>query len=139
MISILLVDDDDVIRSSLEEILSRFGCRVVAARSGKEAIAAVSGRSFDAIITDVLMPDMDGIEVLWKLRQLGPLPRVVAMSGGGRISSHDCLAMAQRLGAFRILQKPFSTNQLLSVVGEIAAHCLQQKEDGCRKHPPVMA
>jgi CheY-like chemotaxis protein len=74
----------------------------------------------DLVITDVLMPDGDGLEVITSLRRVAPLTRVLAVSGGGNhLRATDCLAFAKGLGAHGVLMKPFNRAQLLAAVNKI--------------------
>jgi len=116
MSKILVVDDDGNILQVVEAALLMAGHEVVAHSSGREAIKSAAAGKFDVVITDILMPDMDGMEMIRELRRTCPEVSIVAMSGGGRAKSDDYLAIARKLGAELILTKPFTPQELLNVV-----------------------
>jgi YesN/AraC family two-component response regulator len=73
------------------------------------------------VMTDIIMPDMEGIETILGLRRSHPRLRIIAMSGGGRGSAHDYLLVAQQLGATRVLAKPFSTDEMKNTIAAVLA------------------
>jgi len=116
-LSILVADDEKEIRSLLHEWLTTAGHSVVTVASGTEACAAIRRQSFDLAITDMLMPDGDGIDVMTELRKAQPATRILAMSGGGRYTDgRDYLDLAKGLGAEAVLLKPFRWAELLKAV-----------------------
>jgi CheY-like chemotaxis protein len=117
-LSILVVDDSTHIVEFVSELLRREGHAVVSARSGREASAILDSVAVDVLITDVLMPDGDGIELLHRLRRTArAMPRVVAISGGGRyVDSQNCLTIAAGAGAQVCLKKPFTDVELLAAL-----------------------
>jgi CheY-like chemotaxis protein len=119
MANILVVDDNEEILILQREILGRGGHQVTTAINGDEAIRLFRASQFDLVITDLIMPDKEGIETIRDLRKLNPVVKIIAMSGGGRLSAEDNLAIAQSLGASRTLAKPFSSRDLLEVVNNL--------------------
>lgn len=117
-LSVLVVDDSTHIVDFISELLRREGHAVVCARSGREAAVILDSVAVDVLITDVLMPDGDGIELLHRLRRTGrALPRIVAISGGGRyVDSENCLTIAAGAGAQVCLKKPFTDVELLAAL-----------------------
>jgi CheY-like chemotaxis protein len=111
--SILVVDDQEDLREILQAKLRAAGYHVVTAGNGREAIAALAGAKFDLVLTDVLMPEQDGVELVIAMRKLPGAPPVIAMSGGGRVAAAEYLRIARGLGAVAIIEKPFSDEQLL--------------------------
>jgi CheY-like chemotaxis protein len=112
-LSILIVDDEESIRLLVQHWLAAAGHTVVSAGDGKEARDAVRRQQFDLVITDVLMPDVDGLDLIGELKKAQPATRVLAISGGGRyVDGGDCLKMARGLGAHSAVTKPFSWEQL---------------------------
>src|SRR5687768_2285237 len=112
-LSILVADDEDSIRSLLEHFLSSAGHSVVIVGSAREACEAIARRPFDLIITDVLMPDGDGLDLITESRKLQPNARILAISGGGRyLEGSDYLKLARGLGAHTAMMKPFTFQQL---------------------------
>ncbi|HSI09052.1 MAG: response regulator [Rariglobus sp.] len=107
MARILLIDDDEPFRSVLKVSLQQMGHDVIDARDGCEGVALYTGGGFDIVVTDLIMPDKEGIETIMDLRKLNPAVKIIAMSGGGRVTSVDYLQIARQVGAKRILAKPF--------------------------------
>lgn len=121
MVRILLVDDDAAVLETLRTGLLAAGHEVVGVADGMQAIAAVRDAGFDLVITDIVMPNADGIETILKLRRLQPDLPLIAMSGGGRAGTGDYLAIAAKFGAAATLAKPFSPRQLAKVVAGVLA------------------
>ncbi|MBI5691793.1 MAG: response regulator [Verrucomicrobia bacterium] len=113
---ILLVDDDPFVRNSLLAVLQRAGCTVVAAENGKVALSLLAKQTFDWLVTDLVMPEMEGMELIRAVRLTHPQLRILAMSGGGRVAPCNYLPMARLLGAHRVLEKPFLFADLLAVL-----------------------
>jgi CheY-like chemotaxis protein len=119
--TILVVDDEaDVIRM-ITLILEDAEYRVISVTRGEDGIKRVAGEPVDLIITDIIMPDMEGIEFIRSIQATHPLLPIVAISGGGRSHNLDFLKFAKRLGAMSTLAKPFRRDELLDVVGKILA------------------
>ena len=116
MARVLLVDDDELLRSMLRTLLERFGHDVVTATNGHDAIVRHREQSVDLVITDIIMPDMEGIELIRALRHDDPAMKIIAMSGGGRAGANDYLDLAKQLGAEQILSKPFSQQELRDAI-----------------------
>ena len=116
---ILVVEDDGAIRRSLEKTLTNSGLLVVEAANGREAIAAYDPGKIDAVVLDIIMPDVEGLETLRALRRISPDVKVVAISGGGQICAEDYLTIARKLGAQRTLEKPFTASALLAALNEL--------------------
>jgi DNA-binding NtrC family response regulator len=112
-ISVLVADDEESIRSLLEHWLRTAKHDVVGASCATEAYAALTKRSFELVITDILMPDGDGLDLIAKLKAVQPSTRILAISGGGRwVEGDDCLKLARGLGAHAVVMKPFTWDQL---------------------------
>jgi CheY-like chemotaxis protein len=125
-LTILVVDDHPIMREVICEMLEDAGHQVRCADDGREALRKLSCARFDLLVTDIVMPEMDGIELIGEVRRHYPEIRIIAMSGGGeRFPTNDGLAIARRLGAGAALNKPFSVDQLLMSVEELfpAAVC----------------
>lgn len=118
MTKILLVDDDDAFAEMAHKALTICGYAVVRARNGKEALQLYDPQTVSLVLTDLIMPEMDGMELIVKLEQLDPAVRVIAMSGGGRGNPEAYLPLAERLGAVKTLAKPFSLETLRQAVRE---------------------
>lgn len=115
--SILVADDEDSIRSLLEHFLANAGHSVVVVGNAREACEAMARQAFDLVITDVLMPDGDGLDLITELRKKQPNARILAMSGGGRyLEGSDYLKLAKGLGAHAAMMKPFTWQQLQDAI-----------------------
>jgi two-component system chemotaxis response regulator CheY len=118
-ISVVVADDVAEIQNLLQLWLRDLGYLVTCVSTGEEAIRVLRTVHVDMVITDILMPDGDGLEVITQLRRLQPTARIIAMSGGGNhIGAADCLKYAMRLGAHGVLMKPFKRQQLIEVVAQ---------------------
>jgi DNA-binding NtrC family response regulator len=116
-LSILVADDEDSIRSLLEHFLTNGGHSVVAVANARAACQALAERSFDLVITDVLMPEGDGLDLITELKTKQPNARILAMSGGGRyLEGSDYLRLAKGLGAHTAMMKPFTWQQLKAAI-----------------------
>jgi CheY-like chemotaxis protein len=127
---IMIVDDDEVLRENIAEILSETGCETHQATTGVEAVKMIATVSFDLIVTDIFMPDLDGIELIRKLHETDKATRVLAITGySGDV---DYLEVAEELGARRTLRKPFRSQELLDTV----AQCLSEQPIPLRESWP---
>ncbi|MEM6886004.1 MAG: response regulator [Verrucomicrobiota bacterium] len=115
---IMIIDDSDATRASIECVLIALGHQVVSVENGLDALKELkAGEPFDLLITDIFMPEMDGIEVIEKSRQLYPDMKIIAISAGGMgIRGEEMLAIASDLGAQKVVKKPFSTDDLSAAV-----------------------
>ena len=125
MTRVLLVDDDDELRRAIREVLEAAAYEVVEASDGQEALALHRARPADIVLTDVFMPNMDGLELIEALRRLKRDTRVVAFTGS-RPRTKDYLLAASATGADRTLAKPFSSQLLVDTLRSLespgAAH-----------------
>ncbi len=119
--SILVVEDEEGVRTVVRAALEQVGYRVTTATNGIEATRLLEDGGYELVLTDVLMPDKDGIEVISDLRRECPELPIIAMSGGGRLPRDGYLAIARHLGAHAILQKPFTVDELLATVDRLLA------------------
>ena len=117
--SLLVVDDDADIRQIIGLVLESAGYRVVSAVDGRDALRVFNSQPFELIITDMLMPGSDGLELLSAVKKSGTTTKVLMMSGGGMIGVNDYLKVAKKLGAHAVLEKPFTAETLLSAVAEL--------------------
>lgn len=125
MIQILLVDDDEAYRRVLAQHLKRAGLSVRNARNGKEAMNMVRESTPDIVITDLIMPDQEGLETIRQLRKEAPSVKIIAMSGGGRVDASDYLRVARGMGAHQALTKPFEVLTLLSAIEDLTGIPIQ--------------
>jgi CheY-like chemotaxis protein len=125
---ILVIDDDQLVRYTISKILENAGHQVVVAEDGMRGFALFEREHPDVVITDLIMPEQEGIETIIRIKRQRPEVRVIAISGGGRLGNLDALGMAQRLGADDVIAKPFAAAELVrrisppgAAVGQTAA------------------
>jgi CheY-like chemotaxis protein len=116
---ILVIDDEDLIREVIREMLEPEGYVVLTAANGKEGLRLFHKELPDLIITDIFMPEMEGLETIRELRRHSPDVKIVAISGGGERGMVSFLSHARRFGALRTLEKPFSREDLLNNLKEL--------------------
>jgi CheY-like chemotaxis protein len=109
---ILIIDDDDLLRTMLRLTLEEFGHTVTEARNGLEGLRLFQREPADLVITDLIMPEKEGIETIMELRKKYPGVKIIAMSGGGRVTAASHLRAARQLGANHVLTKPFDNDDL---------------------------
>ena len=119
MSRILVVDDDAQVRELICAILAAYGYDIAEASNGKTAVRMYHEQPFDLVITDLVMPDMEGIELIGELRKIDQNVKVIAISGGFLTASDTYLKTAKLMGAKHTLPKPFDTDELLSVVADV--------------------
>jgi DNA-binding response OmpR family regulator len=116
---ILLIEDEEGLRSMLRISLEKMGYAVVEASDGKAAMAIFKTEPVDLVLTDLMMPEKEGLETIRELRKGHPELKIIAMSGGGRTDARDNLKMAKLFGATTVFSKPFSLAELSRAVTEI--------------------
>lgn len=121
MPAILVVDDNKLVRLSLKRLLEGAGYRVIEAGNGADGLALHRSAAPDGALVDLLMPEMDGIELIRQLKKESPALPVLAMSAAGDGGRIDLLHFATLLGADRALPKPFSNAELLEAVNKLLA------------------
>lgn len=118
--NILIVDDNNDIRVLLTDLLEGAGAHVIACEDGREAISQIGQADYDLVITDILMPEEDGVAVIRTLKEREkPIP-VLAISGGSQtLSSYWLLKITQTLGVDAVLHKPFEPDELLEIASRL--------------------
>ena len=119
MARILIVEDDEHIRTMFRRMLEGAGYEVIEASNGKEGLKAYHDYSPDLVITDIVMPDKEGTEMIAELRRDFPDVKIIAISGGGVISSSRYLGVVKILGVDRTFAKPVQPKELLAAVREV--------------------
>jgi CheY-like chemotaxis protein len=119
MPGVLLVEDDKEFREMLKLSLLRRSFKVQEAENGKDAITHFKPLVTDIVVTDLIMPEEDGLKVVIKLRELKPSIKIIAISGGGKVGPGSYLNLAKALGADAIYSKPFSINELIAKIEQL--------------------
>jgi DNA-binding NtrC family response regulator len=112
---ILIIDDDEAFCSAMCTALTRAGFEVMGAHDGRTALKLHSETKFDLVISDILMPEVDGVELIVTLRKRDPAASIIAMSAGGLIAPDNYLRIAHSLGVSS-LRKPFTLSSLIELV-----------------------
>jgi CheY-like chemotaxis protein len=122
---VLVIDDDHLVRFTIRAALEQAGHVVVEAEDGARGLAAfdasIAAAPFDLVITDLLMPEKEGVETVREIRQRSATVKILVVSGGGMMKMLDYLSMAEAFGADRSLAKPFTSRTLVQVVNELLA------------------
>ncbi|OFX12761.1 MAG: hypothetical protein A2516_09800 [Alphaproteobacteria bacterium RIFOXYD12_FULL_60_8] len=119
MARILVIDDEELARFTVREILESAGHTVEEATNGNEGLALQRRQPFDLVVTDIIMPEKEGIETIIEMKADYPALPVIAISGGGRTRNLDFLQIAQKMGASKIIAKPFTEEELLTSVAAL--------------------
>lgn len=118
MSHLLVVDDDEQFRGFVVAMLRKRGFTVTEASNGRRALRLLETERFDVIITDIVMPDMEGLEAIRHFRVAAPETKIVAMSGGGS-GDVDYLHFAAEFGAVATLNKPFTPTEIVDIVSRL--------------------
>ncbi len=118
---ILIIDDEGQIRKAMKEILEKEGYGVTVAANGREGVELFKKRPVDLIITDIIMPEKAGLETIAEIKKENTQVKIIAISGGGRVSSKDYLVWAEKMGASRTFAKPIDFGELLKAVAALLA------------------
>ena len=116
MRAILVIDDDASVREVVSQMLRMEGHEVAIAENGREAIDLIGRRRFDLVITDLIMPEKEGIETISEIRRGDQDIPILAISGGGRLGPADYLETARYIGADATLAKPFARQELIATI-----------------------
>ncbi len=119
MAKILIIDDDVQVLEMLEQTFEREGYKTVTAADGKEGVKLYREDPADLIITDIIMPEKEGLETIVELKRDFPDVKFIAISGGGRVKAEGYLRTAKMLGAERTFTKPVNRKTLLKAVREL--------------------
>lgn len=119
MIRVLVVDDDEAFRQTVCDLLLDGDFEILSAGSGAQSFAVLRNQSVDIVLTDIVMPDEDGLEIVRKIKKMNPAPKIVAMSGGGRIAAMDYLEIARLMGASATIKKPFKQQELVDLLQQV--------------------
>jgi len=120
---VLIIDDENIVRVSCERTLSPEGYEVRLAQNGLDGLKMLEQEGFDIVLTDLKMPDMDGIEILRKVKEGWPSTEVIIITGYQTV---DTAVKAIKFGAYNYIEKPFTPDTLLSAVDEALANKKKQ-------------
>ncbi len=115
-LSILLIEDDLALLRSLGARIADQGADIILAADGAAGLEAFNARHFDIVVTDIVMPEREGVETIMAIKRESPRTPVLAISGGGRLGGEEFLKLAKRLGADATLAKPFRSDDLLAAL-----------------------
>ncbi|MBM9513427.1 response regulator [Desulfogranum marinum] len=116
---VLVIDDDQQMRKLLRQVMEWAGYEVMEAEDGRAGMKMQQQIQADLVITDLIMPEQEGLETITALKNLYPSVRIIAISGGGRIGPEAYLPAAKELGADRVFSKPFDVKELAQTVKEL--------------------
>mgnify|MGYP006299521637 CR=1 FL=1 len=119
MSTVLIVDDDRQVRFLLKTVLEDAGYTVEEADTGTEAVKKYAPGRHDIVILDIIMPDMEGVETLRRLREMDPSVRVIAVSGGGKLEGSHYLRMMRGFGLEHTFAKPIDPDEFLAAVRDV--------------------
>jgi CheY-like chemotaxis protein len=119
MKNILVIEDNENMLRMMNDLLNRSGYHVLSAIDGVAGLKAYRAEKPDLVITDIIMPDKEGLEVIMDLVKEEPRPKIIAMSGGGMMEPRTYLSLAQKLGADEVLEKPFRPADLLTLIEKL--------------------
>ena len=128
---VIVIDDDPAVRNVIVAAFTRAGCDVRSAADGRSGVKLFNTLPAHLVVTDIVMPNQEGIETILQLKRRERPPKVIAISGGGRLGGQDFLLWAKHLGADAVLPKPFRTSQLI----EVARDLLQSRTSGSAEPP----
>ena len=121
MVKILVIDDDREVRLSIRTALESVGHEVTDCANAVEGINAANEHTFNIAIIDIILPDIDGLEVISEMQKSLPNLKVIAISGGGVLLQKSYLSAAEAFGATASLEKPFEAQALIDVIGNVVA------------------
>jgi DNA-binding response OmpR family regulator len=121
MALIIVIDDDDIMNGMLVQMLSEAGHETYGAEDGDRGLKLLATLPFDLVVTDIVMPEKEGLETIRAIRKTNKIIPIIAISGGGKICPEDYLKMAQQFGADYTFQKPFNRDRFLGAVRECLA------------------
>lgn len=126
MAKILLVEDDELVRDMLTQILERASHKVIPAANGEEAIEQLKKDKPDIMVTDIIMPKKSGITLISEVKNRHPNLEIIAISGGGRLDPMGYLDLSESLGASVSFEKPIDNTALLMAI-DLLLHGKKEK------------
>jgi len=117
---VLVIDDNPDVGNTIKWLLESEGFAVALAENGAQGLKAQRRQPADIVVTDIFMPEQDGIETIWQLREEFPRVPIIVISGGSSLGRTDYSVVARELGAKKVLRKPFDPRELVELVQQIA-------------------
>jgi DNA-binding NtrC family response regulator len=128
MKKIIIIDDEPHILLMLKKMLERAGYEIDIATNGMEGLELFKKSPSDLVITDIIMPEKEGLETIREMKSLQSGLKIIAMSGGGKITADNYLQTAKLFGASRIIEKPFTQQQMVQAVKDLTKE--SEEEEG---------
>lgn len=119
MKKILLIDDEQAFLDGIATLLDLEGFKIESTSDPRKGFEMIKNETYDVIITDILMPEKDGIEIITHLLKQKTRPKIIAISGGGRIDATDYLDVAKKFGVEEAIAKPFSKDELVEKINQV--------------------
>lgn len=119
MARILVIEDDEIVRGVIRRVLKAKGYEVEEAEDGKVGVEMYDKNSIDLVLTDIVMPNKEGLETIREIRQMNPEAKIIAISGGGRNTPFDYLNLAEKFGASESFEKPFEWDDLIASIARL--------------------
>lgn len=119
MKKVLVIDDDEQMRAMIQVMLEREGYSVETAENGKVGLDKFGAEAYDLVITDIIMPEKEGLEIISEMHERDPSIRIIAMSGGLPGYTADFLPVAKFFGAVRTFEKPIIASEFTTAVREL--------------------
>jgi DNA-binding NtrC family response regulator len=131
MTKILVIDDDTIVRNTIVQLLEEDDSyKVFSAEDGVRGMALFRSEQPDLVITDIIMPEQEGILTITEMLKAKPDTKIIAISGGGRIGNVDFLKIAQALGAMAVIGKPFDLDEFMMIVRDCLAARARRDDRG---------
>lgn len=120
MVKVLVIEDEKAVRKLVGRMLESRDHTMIEASDGVQGLQAFQEEKPDVVVTDIIMPNADGLEVIRKIMEWEPEAKIIAISGGGRVEERTYLNYAKKFGAQAILAKPFEPDELLSLIESLS-------------------
>ena len=120
MAKVLVIDDEKGVREMVRRMLESEHHTILEAADGIDGVKVFQEEQPDVVVTDIIMPNADGLEVIQRILKINPQAKIVAMSGGGRLADETYLKYARKFGAATVLSKPFPPDELLSLIRDLS-------------------
>ena len=120
MVKVLVIEDEKAVRKLVGRMLESRDHTMIEASDGVQGLQAFQAEKPDVVVTDIIMPNADGLEVIRKIMEWEPEAKIIAISGGGRVEERTYLNYAKKFGARAILAKPFEPDELLSLIESLS-------------------